>query len=241
MATKYLFLLMFLFTACVSYDKFDTSVASGSFGLARQLEDDERYEEALLQYQDVKNRFPYSKYAVESELQIAEIQFKKEAFIEAQGSYQLFKELHPKHPKIDYVTYRIGQSIYNQLPSTIDRDLSVAPAAIREFQIIERDYPQSEYLEKATKLKSEAVDKLAQKELYIADFYYRTDEWQHALARYEKYLKEYPGHPKRPHAYLRAGQAADKFGKPEKRKDLLRKLIEDYPDSKEAKKAKRIF
>jgi outer membrane protein assembly factor BamD len=133
----------------VSYDQHDTSKASGAFGLAKQLEDDERYEEALAQYRDLKNRFPYSQYAVSAELQIAEIQFKKEAFIEAQGAYQLFKELHPKHPRIDYVTFKIGESIFMQLPSTIDRDLSVAPAAIREFNILLRDYPNSQYRESA--------------------------------------------------------------------------------------------
>ncbi|MCJ8276856.1 MAG: hypothetical protein HRT44_04320, partial [Bdellovibrionales bacterium] len=73
------------FTGCVSYEDFDTDKASGSYGLAKQLQDDERYEEALLQYKDVKNRFPYSRYAVEAELQIAEIQYAKEAYPEAQG------------------------------------------------------------------------------------------------------------------------------------------------------------
>ncbi len=238
---KYLFLLIFFITSCVSYDQFDTSKASGCFGLASQLEKDERYEEALMQYRDLKNRFPYSRYATLSEIQIAEIHFKKESFAEAQGAYQLFKELHPRHEKIDYITYQIGESLYRQLPSTIDRDLSLAPSAIREFEVVMRDYPQSPYSQKAKERRLEVINKLAEKELYIADFYYRTDEFLYALSRYEKYLKEYPNHEKKPYALFRAGQAADKEGNEAKRKALLHQLINDYPKSREAKKAKGIF
>ena len=241
MKSKYLILLMFFVASCVSYDQHDTSKASGAFALAKQLEDDERYEEALIQYRDVKNRFPYSQYKVLSELQIAEIQYKKEAFAEAQAAYELFKELHPKHPKTDYVTYKIGESIFMQLPSTIDRDLSVAPAAIKQFNVLLRDFPQSKFADDAKKKKQETIEKLAAKELYIADFYYRTDEWQQAIVRYEKYIKEFPGHSKQAHARYRAGLAAGKFGDEPKRNSLLRGLIETYPQSKEAKKAKGIL
>ena len=241
MKLKYLILLAFFVTNCVSYDKYDTAKASGSFGLAKQLEEDERYEESLMQYRDVKNRFPYSRYAVEAELRIAEVQFKKESFGEAQGAYQLFKELHPKHPKIDYVTYKIGESIFMQLPSTIDRDLSIAPAAIKEFDVLIRDFPNSNYLQKAREKRKETITKLAEKELYIADFYFRTDEWQHALVRYEKYIREFPTHDKQPHAHFRAAKAAEKFGDESKRKTLFRELINKYPTSKEAQRAKKVL
>jgi outer membrane protein assembly factor BamD len=241
MKTKCLILLMFLLASCVSYDHHDTSKASGAFGLAKQLEDDERFEEALPQYRDVKNRFPYSKYAVLAELQMAEIYYKKEDFAQAQGAYQLFKELHPRHPKIDYVTFKIGESLYMQLPSTVDRDMTQAPGAIKEFEVLMRDFPNSPHVPEAKKRRLEVIRKLAEKELYIADFYFRTDVWQSAIVRYEKYLKEFPQHDKRPRALLRAGIAADKFGDTPKSNSLLRQLVESYPNSKEAKKAKEML
>ena len=241
MYIKYIVLLSFLFSGCVSYDNFDTSKAKGAFGMAQALENDERYEEALGQYQNLKNRFPYSKYAVAAELQIAEIQYKREAYPEAQGAYQLFKELHPKHPKIDYVTYRIGDSIFLQLPSSIDRDLSMAPGAIKEFEVLLRDYPKSEHADEARQRKQEVINMLADKELYISDFYFRTEEWLHSIVRFEKYLKDFPTHGRRPHAFYRAGKAAEKLGDETKRNSFFRKLISDYPESSEAKKAKGVF
>lgn len=238
---RFLFAFILFLTACVSYDHHDTSQASGAYGLAQQLEEDERYEEALMQYRDLKNRFPYSRFAVLAELQIAEIHFKKESFAEAQGAYQLFKELHPRHEKIPYVTFQIGESLYRQLPSGIDRDLSLAPQAIRQFEVVIRNHPNSEYAKKAAERKQDIYEKLAAKELYIADFYWRTDQYLYALTRYEKFLQEYPEHEKRALALWRASRAADKEGNDDKRKTLLRQLIQDYPESQEAKKAKGIF
>lgn len=238
---KLLILLTFFITKCVSYDRFDTNTAEGSFGLAQELEKDERYEEALSQYRDVKNRYPYSRFATSAELQIAEIHFKKEAFIEAQGAYQLFKELHPRHEKIDYVTYQIGLSLYKQLPSTVDRDLAQAPQAIKEFDVLLRDHPESQYAPLAKEKRLEVIDLLAQKELYISDFYFRTKAWLYALSRYEKFLREYKGHPKTAHALLQAGESAQKLGEEKKRNTLLRQLINEYPQSQEARRAQRIL
>ena len=238
---KYLILLLFLVSGCASYNRFDTSKASGSFKLARQMEEDKRFEEALSQYGDVKNRFPYSQLATSAELQIAEVYFKKEAFAEAQGAYQLFRELHPRHSKIDYVIYQIGESIYHQLPSSNDRDLSVAPLAIKQFKTVIEKHPQSALIEKAKKRKKEILEKLAQKELLIADFYFRTEAWKQALIRYEKYLEEYPGHEKTSHALYNGGISAKNLKNDLKQKSLFQQLIKEYPQSNEAYRAKRIF
>jgi len=229
------------FAACVSYDKFDTSTVEGSFGLAEALNKDSRYEEALLQYRDVKNKYPYSKYATEAELQIGEIHYKKDSFPEAQSAFILFKELHPKHPKIDYVTFKIGESIFKQLPSTVDRDLTLAPQAINQYQIVIQNYPNSQFRGKAQKRVQEITDKMAEKELYIADFYFRTKVFLSALSRYEKFLAEYPNHRKLPYVLLRAGLSAGMIDKGEKRSAILRSLIEKFPESPEAGEAKKVL
>ena len=238
---KYLILLTFFISSCTSYDKFDTSKASGSFQLAKQMEEDKRFDEALMQYRDVKNRFPYSPFSTSAELQVAEVHFKKKDFTQAQGAYQLFKELHPRHKKIDYVTYQIGESIYHQLPSSNERDLSIAPQAIKQFGIVIRDYPQFEFIEKAKKRRKEIIGKLAQKELSIADFYFRIKSWKPALVRYEKYIREYPKHNKIPRALYNGGVSAKNAKDNSKQNKLFRRLIKEYPGSQEALQAKRTF
>lgn len=232
-------ILLIASSACVSYDKFDADTVEGSFGLAKELSKDSRFEEALLQFQSIKNNYPYSKYATESELEIAEVHFKKEAFPEAQNAFELFKELHPKHPRIDYVTYRIAESIYSQLPSTIDRDLVMAPQAIRNYKLVGQEFPQSQWVAPSQERLREIYGKLAEKELYVADFYFRTEKYKSAIVRYEKFIREFPLHEKAPHALYQMGVAANIDLNNKKRDMAFKTLMEKHPQSPEALRAQK--
>ena len=102
-----------ILSACTSADK-KADTADGAFAIAQDYDKEERYEEAIKRYLEVKNKFPYSKYATMSEIAIADANFKQESYADAQVAYQAFKDLHPKHPQIDYVTYRLALSFFNQ-------------------------------------------------------------------------------------------------------------------------------
>ncbi len=185
--------LILTLTACSSTDDIDTSTAEGSFKLAEKYEKDERYEEALAQYNDTKVKFPYSKLASESTLRIAEIHFKRDSFVEAEAIYLNFKDLHPRHAQIARVTFRLGESVYKQLPDTIDRDLSVATRAIFYFDEILNSYSTSEFTAESLKLKNQIIKMLAEKEYYIAQFYFIREKYDSALGRFEHLLSKYPG------------------------------------------------
>jgi outer membrane protein assembly factor BamD len=228
------------FNACSSGPKRDSNTPKGAYLEAQDLDKDERYEEALQKYADVKNRFPYSRYAVLAELAIADVQYKKEAFIEAQASYELFKELHPRHPKSDYVTFRLAMSFYSQLPGTIDRDLSLAKKAIVYFNELMKNYPQSKHVKDAKKHRAECVGKLAQKELYIAEFYFIRDMYDSALKRYEEFINSDISN-KDDHlaeALFGAGVSAFELGESGKGKRYLAQLIRNYPKAELASEAK---
>lgn len=202
----------FQIISCSSAEKKDTETAEIFFAKAQELEKEERYEESIRKYNDVKNKFPYSKLATQSELAIADVHYKQEAFPEAQASYQIFKELHPKHPQIDYVTHKLGMSYFNQLPSSIDRDLFIANQAILSFDEVLKNYPKSEYAKEAQEKRQDAVRMIAEKEIYIANFYYKKEKWQSALNRYLDSAKKYGGLGFDQVALTQAKDAADKAG-----------------------------
>lgn len=227
-----------LLLGCSTAEKYDTSTAEGAFKQAEDYEKDERYEEAVAKYTDVKNKFPYSKFATSAELKIADVQYKREAFIEAQSAYQLFKEFHPKHPQADYVTFRLAMSFFNQLPSSIDRDLTVADKAILYFDEVINSYASSAYTEEARKHRSEALKMQAQKEIYVANFYVKRQNYDSALKRYETVLKSYPNLGFDPEALLGAARSALKAGEKERGQQHLKNLYSQYPNSDEARRAK---
>lgn len=236
--------LSFLFsvlTACSSTEKFDTNTPEGAFKLGEKFEKDERFEESIAQFTQVKNKYPYSKLAVEAELRIAEIHFKRDEFVEAQSAYQVFKEMHPSHPRIDYVTFRLGLSFFNQLPSTIDRDLSVAERAILYFDEVVQSYPQSPHVKEAKEYKVKALKMLAEKEYYIGHFYYTHDNYESALGRFEGLLEKYPGLGLDAKTLYEAVVSARKTQEMGKARTYYDRLITQFKDSKEAQKARREF
>ena len=232
----------FATTGCSSTPKIDPATPEGAYKLAEEYEKDERFEESVAKYTDVKNKHPYSRFATLAEMKIADVQFKRDAFIEAQYAYQTFKDLHPKHPQIDYVTFRLGLSIFNQLPSTTDRDLSLATKAILYFDEVLTSYSQSQYAKEAGEKKNEALRMLADKELYIANFYLKKKQYGSALGRYESLLRQYGNIVDfGPPALYGAAVSAKETGDRDKQNRFVNTLLTQYPGSSEASKAKSEF
>lgn len=233
-------IILLIFSACSHMADVDTSSAEGAFKKAQLFEEASRFQEAIAQYNEVKNKFPYHKLATDAELKIADIEFERQNFIEAQYAYELFKSLHPKHSKIDYVIYRQAMSLYNQIPEVIARDLSTAPQALDVYELLITKYPQSEFVEQAKDYKSKTIQKIARKELYIADFYYKRKTFSSALGRYENIIQRFPSVGFRPKVLYRASYSALKSQDQAKARVYYNQLVKEYPKSSEAKKAKDI-
>lgn len=216
-----------------SSDEKKADSAEGAYSMAQEYEKDDRFEEAIRRYNEVKNKFPYSKYATMAELSVADVYYKQESYPEAQVAYQNFKELHPKHPQIDYVTYKVAMSFFEQLPGTIDRDLTLASSAILYFDEVISQYPNSTYLQEARDKRADAQKRLAQKEEYIADFYFKKELYESALTRYENLYRTYPGLGFEAKALSRASIAAHRSGDLERAKRYLSVLKQKFPDSSE--------
>lgn len=227
-----------LLFGCSSADKIDANTAEGAFEYGQRFEKDERYDEAIAQYMDVKNKHPYSKLALEAELRVADIHFKRESYIEAQSAYQLFKDFHPRNPKVDYVTFRLALSYFHQLPDTIDRDLSLAGKAILYFNEVIQSFPRSSYVEKAKEHRAECLKKLANKEFYIADFYFSRDMFDSALGRFEDLLAKYPELGFEPKALYGATVSSYKIKELKKARSYYKLLVSQHPNSSQAKKIK---
>ena len=237
---KLLFIFIFFnfLLSCASDEK-KADTPEAAFKIAKDFEDSEHYQVAILRYTEVKNKFPYSSYATEAELAIADVHYKNEDYPEAQISYQNFRELHPKHPKVDYVIFRTGMSYFLQLPETIDRDITLANDAIYSFNEIIKKYPSSQYYTEAQDYRRKALTMLNEKELYIADFYYKQELYDSALLRFISSYKKYPEIGLQPRSLAGAIRSSAKLNDDEKRRTYYDILMAKFPDSNEAKIIKR--
>jgi outer membrane protein assembly factor BamD len=230
-------LLFLVFCGCSTVDK-NTDTAEGAFNVAAEFDKDERYEEAIRRYQEVKNKFPYSRFATLSELAIADAYFKQESFAEAQVAYQSFKDLHPKHAKIDYVTFQLGMSFFNQLPPTIDRDLTLSSSAIASFDEVISQFSASEFVAPAKEKKTAILKMLAEKEQYIAEFYFKNSQYDSALMRFEGLLQRYSGQGFDANALAKSAISAARLGEKDRARKHLSELQRKFPDSSELEMAK---
>lgn len=234
----YLLAIVFFINAllgCASSEK-NLNTPEGLFAQAKEYESSERFEIAIAKYNDVKNKFPYSSLALEAELAIADAQYTRENYPDAQIAYQNFRDLHPKHPKIDYVIYKTGMSYFMQLPETIDRDLTLGNDVIYHFDEVIKSFPRSEYVNDAKEKRQDVYNRLAEKELYIADFYLKQEKFGAALRRYELCITKYTGMGFDPRAHYGAIKAATALDDTAKKKSHLKTLVSKYPNSDETKK-----
>jgi outer membrane protein assembly factor BamD len=216
--------------------KIDDSDPRALFKDAEEDVKDKRYTMALEKFKVLKNKFPYSHLATEATLRIGDVYYMEESYIEAAGAYESFRDMHPKNEKADYVLFRIGESYYNQLPSN-DRDLSTAAKGIDAYRELLGLYPQSQYAADAQKHMTESVEKLADKEKYIGDFYFKRGMYDSASGRYEKITSKFPGTVPEQYAYWSWGQSLIKESKVDEAKHVYRVYISRFPSGTYAKLA----
>lgn len=225
-----------VFVGC-SGKKVDESDPQALYKDAEEDITDKRYTMALDKLKSLKNKFPYSHLATQAKLRIADVYYDEESYIEAAGAYESFRDMHPKHEKADYVIFRIGESYFNQLPSGVDRDLGPAQKAIEAYRELIQLYPKSQYVDQARKHLDESTERLAGKERYIADFYFKHDMYDSAAARYEKITTKFPGTESDQYAYSHWAASLIKQEKNDEAKHVYRVYLSRYPSGTYARAA----
>lgn len=184
----------FLLTGCSLFESsnemeknVDELVWDGSSAFA-----DGEYKDAVKAYTDLKDWYPFSKYAILAELKIADSHFHLEEYDEAILGYEEFEKMHPKNEAIPYVIYQTGLCWFKQL-DTVDRDSSPAKNSMTQFNRLISQFPENEYAKKAEKNIKACVENLTGHELYVANFYMKTKKYKAALKRYEYLVEHYPG------------------------------------------------
>ncbi len=222
-------LAVLAFFASCSSQEVNKEDPDSLFNEAESIFKDERYLIAIEKYRDIKNRFPYSSRAVDSELRIADTYFVQENYLEAESAYEIFKELHPTHPRSDYVQFRIGLSYYKEIPDNSARDLSSANRSIEAFAVLIEKFPNSEFVAKAKEYSLEARKKLGEHENYVAHFYYQRKHYLSASYRYAALLRDFPNMGYEEEALYRLGQCYYHIHMYSNASDAFKRLLAQYP------------
>jgi outer membrane protein assembly factor BamD len=150
-----------------------------------------RYSDAIKNFEQLKDWYPFSKYAILAELKIADSHYHLEQYAEAVMAYEEFEQLHPRNEATPYVIYQIGRCYYNQI-DTIDRDQEPARKALEVFRRLNRQYPQASYAKQAQTHISICLQNLAAHDFYVGRFYFKSKHYKAALSRFMAVVTRYP-------------------------------------------------
>lgn len=156
---------------------------------------DKLYVTAAEYYTKLKDNYPFSPYAIEAELSLADALFLDTNYTAAAEAYKDFEALHPRNEAMPYVLYQVGMSDLNAFIS-IDRPATMVQEAYEYFQRLQATYPESEYALKAAEHLHECRIILAERELYIADVFWRTEKYNSAWQRYSFVVDNFQDVPK---------------------------------------------
>lgn len=153
--------------------------------------EDGDYKDAIEYFKQLKDWYPFSKYAILAELKIADAHFQLQQYEEAIFAYEEFETLHPRNEAIPYVTYQIGLSYFRQA-DTIDRDQSNTQKALDTFNRLIKTFPENEYAKRSLAHKTQCQKLLAGHDMYVGLFYYKSKRYRAALSRFQSVLNNYP-------------------------------------------------
>jgi outer membrane protein assembly factor BamD len=158
---------------------------------AETLYNEGEFDEAAELFQQLKDRYPYSRYALLADLRVADAYAKAGRDEEAVLAYDDFVRLHPKNEAVPYAIYKMGM-VYRGQMLTPDRDPTNSKKAVDAFERLIKEYPNTEWAEKAKPRLKETLENLVQHEMDVGLFYFRTDRFRAAMGRFKRVISHYP-------------------------------------------------
>jgi outer membrane protein assembly factor BamD len=203
-----------------------------------------QWEHARQLYRRIIDGFPQSVLGPEARLALADSYFNEggtAAYILAVSAYREFLTFYPNHEKSAYAQFQVAES-FNKQRNPPDRDQTATGDTLAEYQRLLELFGTSEYAETARERVGECRYSLARSEFLVGHFYQRTRKaYRAAIARYEGLLSKYPDYTDMDEVLLRLSEALAGAARPAEALPYLARLLEEYPDSDYAEKARLLM
>lgn len=229
---KFVLLLIacFMLVSCSSKAPKKTENPVDLYVAGVNLMNTKKYDKAIEKFNAIREQYPFDPMALVAAIKLGDTYFLKKDYVLAAGTYEDYFKAHPDEENIPYVLFRLGEC-YEKLSPSVDRDQANTIKGIERITYLKNRYPTNSYArESETRLKG-FIQKLADRELYVGEFYVKTAQYNAAIIRLEDMLKRYPDSKNTDKALFYLTTAHRELGNQAKSDQYLDRLRKDYPKS----------
>jgi outer membrane protein assembly factor BamD len=229
-----------LATGCRSHRNDAKSGPETIYARAQKAMKNSSYGEAIKQLEALQSRFPFSEPARQAQLDLIYAYYKNREVDPAIDAADTFIRENPTNPRVDYAYYMKGLVYFERQANFLERwfnvDLSRRPPlnAKKSFEALDdlvKKYPHSQYVGDARQRMIFLRNRLADFELYVAQYYMKRGAYVGALNRAKFCIENYDGAPAVQGSMKILVQAYRKLGMMDLAQNAERVYVDNYPGS----------
>ena len=195
---------------------------------------------AAQKFNEAEILFPQSDWAPKSALMAAYSYYSQDYYGDAIAELKRFLIIYPKYKDLDYVYYLLGISYYEQIVDE-KKDLQSILEAKKYFELIIKNYANTEYATDSNFKLDYVNDMLASKEMYIGRYYFDKKKWIPAINRFQTVINDYETTIYTEEALHRLVEVHYKIGLKEEAQKYANLLGYNYQSSEWYKKSYAVF
>jgi outer membrane protein assembly factor BamD len=195
---------------------------------------------AAKKFNEAETLFPQSEWAPKSALMAAYAYYTQDYYSDTIAELERFIRVYPLSKNLDYVYYLLGISYYEQIVDE-KKDLQSIIKAKEYFQIVTKNYPNTNYSSDAGYKIDLVNDTLASKEMYIGRYYFDKKKWIPAINRFRTVIDDYETTIYAQEALHRLVELHYTLGLKDEAKKYAKLLGYNYQSSKWYEKSYSIF
>ena len=244
----YYFFILFLISGCaketVEIDKIkDTDIKqqmTEAYNEGLKALDDGDGIYAAKKFSEAEILFPQSIWAPRSSLMTAYSYYSYGKYQDTIVEIERYLKTYPLHERKNYAYYLLALAYYEQIVDE-KKDINPILQAKLNFEIVLKDYPNSEFAVDA-EFKLDLIQEiLASREMYIGRYYIEKEKWIPAINRFKIILNQYDTTIFVEEALHRLVEIHYKIGMIEESKKYANLLGYNYQSSQWYKKSYRVF
>jgi outer membrane protein assembly factor BamD len=185
--------------------------------------------------------YPNDALGREALLLVADAYFKEggtTGYTEARFRYRDYLNRYPGAPRRDYARYQFALC-YDKEHEKPDRDQTSTREALDQYVALIREFPDTGYAGAARERIRQLTDLLAEHEFAIGFFYLRKGASSAALSRFAGLEQRFPDYGSQDKLLYYSSQALRRLGRNEEAERYRSRLLEQFPDSEWAKRARK--